>query len=109
MVEGRCHNQFCSLLGLAVETSNKRLDLALGNKSRSSCPPGTRAGLAAPTEGARLGAEMIPWRDGSGRGGGWGSASSGARVENSPLAGTRLEKSEGPPLAPASLNAGSLG
>ena len=52
---------------------------------------------------------MIPWRDGSGRGGGWGSASSGARVENSPLAGTRLEKSEGPPLAPASLNAGSLG
>ena len=38
MVEGRCHNQFCSLLGLAVETSNKRLDLALRNKSRSSCP-----------------------------------------------------------------------
>lgn len=38
VVEGRCHSQFCSLLGLAMETSNKRLDLALGNKSRSSCP-----------------------------------------------------------------------
>ena len=72
-------------------------------------PSGTRAGLPAPEEGARLGSEMIPWRDGPGGGGGWASASFGAQVENSPLAGTRLAKSEGPPLAPASLNAGSLG
>lgn len=44
VVEGDATVRFCSLLSLAMETSNKRLDLALRN----------RAGLAAPREGARL-------------------------------------------------------
>ena len=52
VVEGRCHDQSIrSLLDLAVETSNKRLEVWIW-------PSGARAGLAALQECATLGSEM---------------------------------------------------